>query len=131
MAERRMFSKSLIDSDLFLSMSPTAQNLYFHLAMRADDDGFIGNPLNIQRMIGARDDDMRLLVKKKYIIPFESGIVAIRHWKMHVAVSEDRYEETIYRREKKMILADEEYEPQKSGLGVGQNILTQNCKQEV
>lgn len=130
MSEQRIISKIVVDSDMFLEMPISSQALYFHLIMRADDDGFVGNPLSIQRMIGARDDDMRLLVKKKYIIPFESGIVAIRHWKMHVAVSEDRYEETIYRREKKMILADEEYEPQKSGLGVGQNILTQNCKQE-
>lgn len=95
-----MFAKSVIDSDLFLSMPPTAQNLYFHLAMRADDDGFIGNPLNIQRMIGARDDDMRLLTAKQYIIPFESGIVVIRHWKIHNYLRSDRYKETVYQEEK-------------------------------
>ena len=95
-----MFAKSVIDSDLFLSMPPTAQNLYFHLAMRADDDGFIGNPLNIQRMIGARDDDMRLLTAKQYIIPFESGIVVIRHWKIHNYLRYDRYKETVYQEEK-------------------------------
>lgn len=108
MAERRMFSKSLIDSDLFLSMSPTAQNLYFHLAMRADDDGFIGNPLNIQRMIGARDDDMRVLIEKRYIIPFESGIVVIRHWRIHNYIQKDRYKGTVYKAEKSSISLDED-----------------------
>ena len=108
-----MFAKSVIDSDLFLSMPPTAQNLYFHLAMRADDDGFIGNPLNIQRMIGARDDDMRLLTAKQYIIPFESGIVVIRHWKIHNYIQRDRYKETVYVDEKSKLSLEKSgvYEP--------------------
>lgn len=108
-----MFAKSVIDSDLFLSMPPTAQNLYFHLAMRADDDGFIGNPLNIQRMIGARDDDMRLLTAKQYIIPFESGIVVIRHWKIHNYIQRDRYKETVYVDEKSRLSLEKSgvYEP--------------------
>ena len=80
MAERRMFAKTIIDSDAFLEMPATAQMLYFHLAMRADDDGFINNPKRIMRMIGSGDDDLKLLILKKFIIPFESGVVVIKHW---------------------------------------------------
>lgn len=91
MAERRMFSKSVIDSDHFTDMPTSTQALYFHLAMRADDDGFVNNPKKIQRSIGCSDDDMRLLAAKQYIIPFESGIVVIRHWKLHNYIQKDRY----------------------------------------
>ena len=94
MAERRMFAKSVIDSDLFLDMPPTTQMLYFHLAMRADDDGFINNPKRIQRMIGASDDDMRILVAKRFILIFESGVIVIRHWKLHNYIQKDRYRPT-------------------------------------
>ena len=83
MAERRMFSKSIIDSDLFLDMPATTQMLYFHLAMRADDDGFINDPKRIMRMIGASDDDMRILIAKQFVILFDSGIVVIKHWRIH------------------------------------------------
>lgn len=91
MAERRMFAKSVIDSDLFLDMPPTTQMLYFHLAMRADDDGFINNPRCIQRMIGASDDDMRILIAKQFILTFQSGVIVIRHWKIHNYIQKDRY----------------------------------------
>ena len=91
MAERRMFAKSVIDSDLFLDMPPTTQMLYFHLAMRADDDGFINNPRRIQRMIGASDDDMRILIAKQFILTFQSGVIVIRHWKIHNYIQKDRY----------------------------------------
>lgn len=94
MAERRMFAKSVIDSDLFLDMPPTTQTLYFHLAMRADDDGFINNPKRIQRMIGASDDDMRILIAKRFILIFESGVIVIRHWKLHNYIRQDRYQAT-------------------------------------
>ena len=83
MAERRMFAKTIIDSDAFLDMPLSSQSLYFHLSMRADDDGFINNPRKIQRMIGASDDDLKLLIAKRFIIPFESGIVVIKHWRIH------------------------------------------------
>jgi len=83
MAERRMFAKTLIDSDAFIDMPLTAQAFYFHLSMRADDDGFVNNPKKIQRMIGCADDDMRLLIAKCFIIPFDSGICVIKHWKIH------------------------------------------------
>ena len=94
MAERRMFAKTIIDSDAFLDMPVTSQLLYFHLAMRADDDGFINNPKKIMRMVGCNDDDMRILVAKQFIIPFESGIIVIRHWKIHNYIRSDRYKPT-------------------------------------
>ena len=103
MAERRMFAKTIIDSDAFLDMPLSSQSLYFHLSMRADDDGFINNPKKIQRMVGASDDDLKLLVAKRFIIPFESGIVVIKHWKIHNYIRNDRYKETVYQEEKAML----------------------------
>ena len=103
MAERRMFSKSIIDSDLFLDMPNSAQCLYFHLAMRADDDGFVNSPKKVQRMIGASDDDCRLLVAKRFLIPFDTGVVVIRHWRIHNYIQKDRYKSTMYQAEKAMI----------------------------
>lgn len=100
MAERRMFAKSIIDSDMFLDMPLSAQALYFHLSMRADDDGFINNPKRVQRMIGANDDDFKLLIAKQFIIPFDSGIVVIKHWRLHNYIQKDRYKPTIYTDEK-------------------------------
>lgn len=100
MAERRMFAKTIIDSDAFLDMPLSTQALYFHLSMRADDDGFINNPKKIQRMIGASDDDMRVLLAKRFIISFESGVVVIKHWKIHNYIQKDRYRPTIYQEEK-------------------------------
>jgi hypothetical protein len=104
MAERRMFAKTIIDSDAFLDMPLSAQALYFHLSMRADDDGFINNPKKIQRMIGASDDDCRLLVLKRFIINFESGVIVIKHWKIHNYIRNDRYKETVYQEEKAMLI---------------------------
>ena len=103
MAERRMFAKTIIDSDAFLDMPLSTQALYFHLSMRADDDGFINNPKKIQRMIGGSDDDLRLLIAKNFIIPFETGIVVIKHWKIHNYIRSDRYKETVYQEEKAML----------------------------
>lgn len=103
MAERRMFAKTIIDSDAFLDMPLTTQALYFHLSMRADDDGFINNPKKLQRMIGASDDDLKLLAAKDFIIPFESGIVVIKHWKIHNYIRNDRYKPTVYQREKESL----------------------------
>ena len=96
MAERRMFAKTIIDSDAFLDMPLSTQALYFHLSMRADDDGFINNPKKIQRMIGCSDDDLKLLIAKNFIIPFESGIVVIKHWRIHNYIQKDRYKPTVY-----------------------------------
>lgn len=102
-----MFAKSIIDSDAFLDMSLSTQALYFHLNMRADDDGFVNNPKKIQRMINASDDDMKILIAKNFIIPFESGIVVIKHWKIHNYIQSDRYKETNYQDEKSMLKVKE------------------------
>lgn len=99
MAERRMFAKSVIDSDDFLDMPADAQLLYFHLSMRADDDGFI-TPKKIMRMIGASEDSLKILVLKKFVIPFDSGVIVIRHWKVNNYLRNDRYNETQYKDEK-------------------------------
>ena len=107
MAERRMFAKTIIDSDAFLDMPLSTQALYFHLSMRADDDGFINNPKKIQRMIGASDDDLRVLLAKKFLIPFESGIVVIKHWRIHNYIRNDRYKETVYQEEKAQLSVKE------------------------
>lgn len=100
MAERRMFAKTIIDSDAFLDMPLSAQALYFHLGMQADDDGFINNPKKIQRTIGAAEDDLKLLIAKKFIIPFETGVVVIKHWQINNYIRGDRYKATVYQAEK-------------------------------
>ena len=107
MAERRMFAKTIIDSDAFLDMPTTSQLLYFHLAMRADDDGFVNKPKSIMRMIGCKDDDLMLLFGKKFLIPFESGVVVIKHWKIHNYIRRDTYTETKYKEEKATLEMDE------------------------
>lgn len=103
MAERRMFAKTIIDSDAFLDMPMSTQCLYFHLAMRADDDGFINNPKKIQRMIGASDNDMDMLYWKSFLIRFEDGVVVIKHWKIHNYIQKDRYKPTVYQEEKALL----------------------------
>lgn len=100
MAERRMFAKTIIDSDAFLDMPLTTQALYFHLSMRADDEGFINNPKKIMRMIGASDDEFRLLQAKSFIIPFDSGVCVIKHWRIHNYLRNDRFKPTVYVEEK-------------------------------
>lgn len=105
-----MFAKTIIDSDLFLDMPSSTQCLYFHLSMRADDDGFINNPKKIQRMVGSGDDDLKLLIAKNFIIPFESGVVVIKHWKIHNYIRNDRYKETLYKEEKSQLSTGENKE---------------------
>lgn len=100
MAERRMFAKTIIDSDAFLDMPLTTQALYFHLSMRADDEGFLNNPKKIMRMIGASEDEFRLLVAKCFIIPFESGVCVIKHWRIHNYLRSDRFKPTVYAEER-------------------------------
>jgi hypothetical protein len=107
MAERRMFAKTIIDSDAFLEMPTTSQLLYFHLSMRADDDGFVNKPKSLMRMVGCKDDDLKLLFVKKFLIPFESGVVVIKHWKIHNYIRKDTYTETKYKEEKATLELDE------------------------
>lgn len=102
-----MFAKTIIDSDAFLDMPSSSQLLYFHLSMRADDDGFINKPKSIMRMIGCKDDDIKLLFAKKFLIPFESGVVVIKHWKIHNYIRKDTYTETKYKEEKAALELDE------------------------
>ena len=107
MAQRRMFSRKITESDQFLDMPMSSQVLYFHINMQADDDGFVGNVKMIKRMIGASDDDLRLLITKEFLIPFESGVVVIKDWKIHNYIRNDRYNETFYKLEKSLLELDE------------------------
>lgn len=103
MADKRMFSKQIIDSDAFLDMPLSAQALYFHLNMRADDDGFINSPKKIQRLINCSEDDLRLLIAKRFVLKFDSGVVVIKHWLIHNYLRKDTYKPTNYIEEKSML----------------------------
>ena len=103
MAERRMFAKTIIDSDAFLDMPLSTQALYFHLSMRADDEGFVNNPKKIQRMIGATDGDAKELIRNNFIIVFDSGVIVIKHWKIHNYIRGDRIRSTPYQEERKSL----------------------------
>lgn len=103
MANKRMFNVTVLDSDAFLDMPLSAQALYFHLNLRADDDGFIGNPKRIQRLVGASEDDLKLLIAKAFLIVFENGVVVVKHWRMHNAIRKDRYTITNYTDELKRL----------------------------
>lgn len=105
MAQRRMLSLKIIDTDIFMDMPLSAQTLYFHLVMRADDDGFVGNKKKIIRMVGCNDDDLRILESKQYVIPFASGVAVITHWKIHNLIRSDRYTATIYTDEKDLLMS--------------------------
>ena len=106
MAERRMFAKSIIDSDAFLDMPLSAQALYFHLSIRADDEGFVGNPKRIRSMIGASEDDYKLLIIKRFLLVFPSGVVVIKHWKIHNYIQSDRCKPTTYMEERATLSLD-------------------------
>lgn len=103
MAERRAFTKKIIDSDAFLEMPTSAQALYFHLNMRADDDGFVNSPKRIARLVNATEDDLRLLLSKRFILCFDSGIIVIKHWWMHNTLRKDRYSPTQYQDELRLL----------------------------
>lgn len=107
MAERRMFAKTIIDSDAFLEMPISARLLYYDLAMRADDDGFINSPKKIMKFVGATNDDMNILILRKFIIPFDNGVVVIKHWRIHNYIRKDTYNETSYKEQKAMLELDE------------------------
>lgn len=107
MAQRRMFSKKIVETDFFMEMSPTAKLLYFYLNMSADDDGFVGNPKTIKLISGATDDDLKILIAKQFIIPFDSGVIVIKDWKIHNYIAKDRYNETQYIKEKSELSTEE------------------------
>ena len=98
---------SIMDSDAFLDMPTTSQLLYVHLGMRADDEGFIGNPKRIVKMTGANEDDLKILLAKKFLLAFESGVVFIKHWRMHNTIRMDRFTQTTYKREKDLLFMKE------------------------
>lgn len=103
MASRRMLSRDITESDAFLEMPLSAQALYMHLNQNADDDGFVNSPKRIARMIGASEDDLKLLIAKRFILTFESGIIVIKHWKINNYIRSDRYKETAHLEEKAML----------------------------
>lgn len=106
MAQKRMFSNSVVQSDEFLEMPDSSQNLYFHLSMQADDDGFVDKWKSIMRMTGKKEDDLKILIAKSFIIPFETGVLVIRHWRLNNYLQKDRYKETIYKDEKARLTID-------------------------
>ena len=111
MAEKRMMSKSIIETDKFMDMPMSAQCLYFHLLLRADDDGFIVSPKRTMRSIGCTDDDMKILIAKSYVMAFESGVIVVKHWRIHNYVKRDRYKQSSIP-ESKLIMLDENREYQ-------------------
>lgn len=125
MAERRMFAKAIIDSDAFLDMPLSSQALYFHLSMRADDDGFVGNPKKIQRMTGCNQDDLAVLISKDFILPFDSGVIVIKHWRVHNCIQKDRYKPTIYQGEKALLYTEN------NNIYCADNTMETDCIQNV
>lgn len=106
MANKRMFSLSVVDTDAFMDMPITSRLLYYELGMRADDDGFVDNWKKILLFTGLKEDDLKVLVAKKFIIPFESGVIVIRHWRMNNYLQNDRTKPTIYTEEKAQLGVD-------------------------
>lgn len=106
MAQKRMFDKTITNADDFLEMPDSSQNLYFHLSMNADDDGFVNNWKSIMRMTGHKEDDLKVLIAKQFIIPFDSGVIVIRHWRINNYLRSDRYIETKFKDEKSLLTLD-------------------------
>lgn len=131
MAQRRMFSKQITDSDRFLEMPLSSQALYFHLAMQADDDGFLNNAKKIQRMIGASEDDLKLLFAKGFLIAFDSGVVVVRHWKIHNWIQNDRYNPTAYAQElARLRMVNKIYYTEAEAAKIAPPAIQENCAKE-
>ena len=107
MAKRRMFTKEITESDAFMDLPLSSQALYFHICMNSDDDGFCASPKKIQRTIGASADDLKLLVMKRFLLAFETGVVVVKHWKMHNQIKSDRYSPTVYKEEIRLLSVKE------------------------
>lgn len=123
-----MFSLKIVDTDEFLDMPPTTQNLYFHLCMRADDDGFVSNPKKIMKIVNSATDDIKVLIGKKFVIPFESGVCVIKHWKIHNLIRKDRYTETEYKKEKKLLTEQDNKYKLDSGIQNDNQMATNGCR---
>ncbi len=133
MAHKRMFSKDITESDAFLDMPATTQLLYFHLGMKADDDGFLGNPKSVQKTLSCSDDDMRLLLAKRFLLTFSSGVVVVKHWLINNTVRSDRYNETKYLEEKNSLFIKENKaysDSGDSGIPLGNQVATQKRIEE-
>lgn len=102
-----MFSLQIVDSDAFLDMPVSSQLLYYHLCMRADDEGFVGNPKKIMRIVGNQDDDLKVLLTKRFVLAFKTGVVVIKHWLIHNAIRMDRFNPTTYQTEKELLMVKE------------------------
>lgn len=102
-----MFAKSIIDSDAFIEMPMSARLLYYDLSMRADDDGFVNSPKKIMKFVGATNDDMNILIARKFVLAFENGVIVIKHWRIHNYIKTDRYKETNYKEQKALLTLDE------------------------
>ena len=107
MAQRRMLAQTIVESDAFIDMPFSAQALYLHLNMQADDDGFLNNPRKIQRSIGAEDEDLELLKRKKFLLGFDDGVVVVKHWKINNFIRKDTYNKTKYQEEFDLLELDE------------------------
>lgn len=129
MAERRMMSKKIIDTDNFIDMPQSTQCLYFHLLLRADDDGFIQSPKSIMRITGCKDDDLKLLIAKGFVIGFETGVIVIRHWRIHNYVQSDRYSKSELPEAQKVELINKVYEPVKLPVSADNNCMDTKCIQ--
>ena len=118
MATRRMFNKLITNSDDFLEMPVSSQCLYFHLSMNADDDGFVNNWKSIMKLTGTKEDDLKVLIAKQYILPFDSGVIVIKHWRLNNYLRNDRYTETKFKKEAQQIYLDESmvYQMDTSGI---------------
>ena len=129
MAQRRMFSAQIVNSDAFLDMPISSQALYFHLGMHSDDDGFV-SPRKVLRLIGAGDDDLKVLLSKQFVIPFDSGVIVITHWKQNNYIQADRYTPTIYKAERQQLSCIQNvYELDTARVQVGSNPDTQVGRQ--
>ena len=106
MANRRMLAKTVIETDKFMGMPISTQCLYFHLLLQGDDEGFVANPRQIMRQLGASEDDMKILIAKEYVIAFDSGVIVIRDWFVHNQLRRDRYTPTVHDEKSKLVLSD-------------------------
>lgn len=131
MAERRMMSKKIIDTDNFLDMPQSTQCLYFHLLLRADDDGFIQSPKSIMRITGCKDDDLKLLIAKGFVIGFETGVIVIRHWRIHNYVQSDRYSKSELPEAKSVELKNKVYEVVEPPINLDNTCMDTKCIQNV
>ncbi len=107
MAERRMFARTIVISDAFLDMPLSARCLYFAFGMFADDDGFVDGPKSIARLVGASNDDMNILLVRRFLIAFPSGVCLIRHWRINNYLRSDRYQPTKHTEERNQVMIEE------------------------